>query len=52
MCEQCEELDRKISHYRKLASSLTDEPTLLGLKKLTEEAEARKRALHPDQPAD
>jgi hypothetical protein len=33
MCEQCEELDKKISHYRKLASSLTDEPTLLGIKK-------------------
>jgi hypothetical protein len=52
MCEQCEELDKKISHYRKLASSLTDEPTLLGMKKLIEEAEARKRALHPDQPPD
>ena len=52
MCEQCEELDKKISHYRKLASSLSDEPTLLGIKKLIEKAEARKRALHPDQPAD
>jgi hypothetical protein len=52
MCEKCEELDKKISHYRKLASSLTDEPTLLGIKKLIEKAEARKRALHPDQPAD
>ena len=51
-CEQCEELDKKISHYRKLASSLTDEPTLLGIKKLIDEAQARKRALHPDQPAD
>jgi hypothetical protein len=50
MCEQCEELDKKISHYRKLASSLTDEPTLLGIKKLIEKAEVRKRALHPDQP--
>jgi len=50
MCEQCEELDKKIRHYRKLPSSLTDEPTLVGIKKLIEEAEARKRALHPDQP--
>jgi hypothetical protein len=52
MCEQCEELDKKISHYRKLESSLTEEPTLLGIKKLIEKAEARKRALHPDQPTD
>jgi hypothetical protein len=52
MCEQCEELDKKIGHYRKLASSLVDEPTLLGIKKLIEKVEARKRALHPDQPAD
>ena len=43
MCEQCEELDKKISHYRKLASSLTDEPTLLGIKKLIEKAEEVKK---------
>jgi hypothetical protein len=42
MCEQCEELDKKISHYRKLASSLTDEPTLLGIKELIDEAEAER----------
>jgi hypothetical protein len=52
MCEQCEEPDKKISHYRKLASSLMDEPTLLGIKELIEKTETRKRALHPDQPAD
>jgi hypothetical protein len=50
MCEQCEELDKKISHYRKLAGSLTDEPTLRGIKMLIERMEARKKTLHPDQP--
>jgi hypothetical protein len=55
MCNRCKELDRKISHYRRVAISTTDELTLRGIKKLIEWAEREKRVLHPvnlqDRPA-
>ena len=34
MCEKCVELDGKIDHYRLLASRLTDQLTLDGIKQL------------------
>jgi hypothetical protein len=44
MCEQCVEIDKKIDHYRVMASRITDQPLLDGIKELIEKA-----ALHPEQ---
>jgi hypothetical protein len=49
MCEKCVELDGKIEHYRLLASRLTDQPTIDGIKGLTERMQAQKLELHPEQ---
>jgi hypothetical protein len=49
MCEKCVELDSKIEHYRRLASRLTDQPTIDGIKGLIERMQAQKLALHPEQ---
>lgn len=49
MCEQCVEIDKKIEHYRRLASRLTDQATLDGSKQLIERMQACKVALHPEQ---
>jgi hypothetical protein len=50
MCDKCVELDSKIDHYRFLASRLTDQLTLDGIKQLIERMQAQKAALHPKQP--
>ena len=44
MCDKCVELDRKIEHYRLLASRVTDQPTIDGIKKLIERMQAQKLA--------
>jgi hypothetical protein len=49
MCDKCVEFDGKIDHYRFLASRLTDELTLDGIKQLIERLQAEKAALHPEQ---
>jgi hypothetical protein len=49
MCEKCVELDGKIEHYRGIASRITDEAMIRGIKVLIEGAKARKAALHPEQ---
>ena len=49
MCEQCVEIDKKIEHYRFMASRITDQPLLDGIKHLIERMHAQKAALHPDQ---
>jgi hypothetical protein len=49
MCEKCDELDRRIEHYRMLASRITDELTLSGIAMLIERYEEQKRELHPEQ---
>ena len=49
MCEQCAEIDKKIEHYRFMASRMTDQQTLDGIKKLIERMQAKKAALHPEQ---
>jgi hypothetical protein len=49
MCEKCVELDRKIEHYRLLASRITDQPILDGIKHLIERMQAQKAALHPER---
>jgi hypothetical protein len=49
MCEQCVEIDKKIEHHRRLASLITDQLTLDGIKQLIERMQAQKAALHPEQ---
>jgi hypothetical protein len=49
MCEKCTELDSKIEHYRLMASRMTDQATLDGIKRLIERMQAQKVELHPEQ---
>jgi hypothetical protein len=49
MCDRCVELDGKIEHYQCLASNITDQATLDGIKKLVERLEAQKAGLHPER---
>jgi hypothetical protein len=49
MCDRCVELDRNIEHYRDIASKITDQAMLRGIKVLIERANAKKAELHPEQ---
>jgi hypothetical protein len=41
MWETCTELDSKIEHYRHMASRITDQPMLDGIKELIERMQVR-----------
>jgi hypothetical protein len=45
MCEKCVELDSKIEHYQRMASKISDQATLDGIKELVERMKAINRAL-------
>jgi hypothetical protein len=49
MCDKCVELDGKIEHYQRMASLITDQITLDGIKELIATMKAQKTALHPEQ---
>jgi hypothetical protein len=49
MCDRCVELDGKIEHYQRMASRITDQAMLDGIKELIEQAKVQKAALHPEQ---
>jgi hypothetical protein len=49
MCEKCIEIDKKIEHYQVMASRITDQPVLDGIKELIQRMQAQKAALHPGQ---
>ena len=49
MCDKCVELDGKIEHYRFMASRITDQAMLDGIKELIERAKDQKAALHPSK---
>ncbi|MET3972245.1 hypothetical protein [Bradyrhizobium sp. S3.9.1] len=49
MCETCNELDKRIEHYQKIAFSLNDQLTVERSKALIAKLEAQKKALHPEQ---
>ena len=49
MCEKCVELDGKIEHYRRVATTITDPGVRDGIKKQIERIKAERAALHPDQ---
>jgi hypothetical protein len=48
MCDKCLELDGKIEHYHRLASLITDRPTVDVIKELIARMMAQKAALHPE----
>jgi hypothetical protein len=49
MCDKCVELDGKIAHYLGIASRITDEAMIRGIKVLIARAKAQKAVLHPEQ---
>jgi hypothetical protein len=49
MCEKCEAIDKRIGHYREMATRVTDTQTLDGIGILVAKLEADKKALHPEQ---
>jgi hypothetical protein len=50
MCEKCVEIDGKVEYYQRLASRVTDQLTIDGIKELIERLKAQRAALHPEQP--
>jgi hypothetical protein len=50
MCDKCNELDKKIASYRRIASSINDQFTVDRINNiLIAKLEAQKAALHPEQ---
>jgi hypothetical protein len=49
MCEKCEQLDKKIEHYKKLILGISDQLTIDRIKSLIADLQAQKAALHPEQ---
>jgi hypothetical protein len=49
MCEKCEQLDKRIEHYRKLLLGIGDQLTVDGIKSLMNDLKAQKALLHPEQ---
>jgi len=49
MCWKCDEIDKKIQHYRALAGRITDEQSLKGIDLLIAELEKTKKELHLEQ---
>jgi len=51
MCWRCDEIDKKIAHYRELAGRITDEQSLRGIDLLIAKLEATKKELHSEEHA-
>ncbi|CUU18005.1 hypothetical protein CDS [Bradyrhizobium sp.] len=49
MCDKCKELDGKIERYRRHATRINDQLAHDGIKKLIEEMQVQRAALHPEQ---
>jgi hypothetical protein len=49
MCDRCIEFDRKIAHYERLASAISDQLTVDRIKMLIENLQAQKESLHREQ---
>ena len=48
MCDKCQELEKKIERYRRLALSINDQLTIDRFNQLIKEMAAEKARLHPD----
>jgi hypothetical protein len=51
MCDKCEQLDKKIEHFRQLAMRIMDPQLSEGIDKLIKEMQAQKAVPHPDEKA-
>jgi hypothetical protein len=49
MCEKCDEIDRKMSHYRRSRSAVTDPLAVELLKMVIQDFQYEKDGLHPDE---
>jgi hypothetical protein len=49
MCDKCDELDKKIEHYRRIRSSIGDQITIERIEALIGDLQAQKATLHPEQ---
>ena len=47
MCDKCVQLDRKIEHYSRLSTWITDQKTIEEIRFFIEKLRAQKAALHP-----
>jgi hypothetical protein len=48
MCDACDQLDKKIEHYKKVMAAMTDQLTIERITALVAELQAQKAALHPE----
>jgi hypothetical protein len=49
MCDKCEELDKKIEHYRRICLSIADQITVERIDAMIADLQAQKVTLHPEQ---
>jgi hypothetical protein len=49
MCDVCGQLEKKIAHYRRVMTAMTDQLTIERIAALVAEMEAQMIALHPKQ---
>jgi hypothetical protein len=49
MCDKCQELEKKIERYRRIAFSINDRETIDRFNELIKGTEVEKAKLHPDQ---
>jgi len=49
MCDKCDELDKKIEHYRKISSAIGDQITVERINAMIADLQAQKVVLHPEQ---
>ena len=49
MCNKCDELDKKIEHYKQILMSINDQITVERLAGLIGDLRAQKATLHPEQ---
>ena len=49
MCDKCDELDKKIEHYRRILLSIGDQITVERIDAMIADLQAQKVALHPEQ---
>lgn len=49
MCDKCQELEKKIERYRRIAFSINDRETIDRFNELIKDTEVEKAKLHPDQ---
>ena len=47
MCEKCEELDRKIRHYRRFTTYALDSLTMDRIRRLVEDLQQMRASMHP-----